>query len=128
MAATTRARAGALHQELAPLGIHVTVVEPGYFRTDFLDAASLTRATNSIPDYAKTVGAMRTLATELNHQQPGDPSKLATALLALAKMEKPPLRLALGSDTVKSIEDKNAFVARELAAHRGLSLSTDFAS
>ncbi|NOK00205.1 MULTISPECIES: oxidoreductase [Myxococcus] len=118
----------ALHQELAPLGIHVTVVEPGYFRTDFLDAASLTRAAASIPDYAETVGAIRTHATELNHRQPGDPSKLATAMLELAKMENPPLRLALGSDTVKSIEDKNAFVAREMAAHRALSLSTDFAS
>ncbi|NPC72063.1 SDR family NAD(P)-dependent oxidoreductase [Corallococcus sp. AB004] len=116
----------ALHDELAPLGIHVTVVEPGYFRTDFLDAASLTRAERIIPDYAQTSGAMRSRAVELNHQQPGDPAKLATAMMELVKLEQPPLRLALGSDTVKALEEKNAFVARELEAHRALSLSTDF--
>ncbi|RKH21804.1 SDR family NAD(P)-dependent oxidoreductase [Corallococcus praedator] len=118
----------ALHEELAPLGIHVTVVEPGYFRTDFLDEMSLTRAAKIIPDYAETSGATRARATQINHQQPGDPAKLATALMELVKLERPPLRLALGSDTVKGIEDKNAFVARELAAHRALSLSTDFTS
>ncbi|RKH39716.1 oxidoreductase [Corallococcus llansteffanensis] len=107
----------ALHDELAPLGIYVTVVEPGYFRTDFLDAASLTRTERIIPDYAETSGAMRARAVELNHQQPGDPAKLATAMLELVKLEQPPLRLALGSDTVKALEDKNAFVARELEAH-----------
>jgi NAD(P)-dependent dehydrogenase (short-subunit alcohol dehydrogenase family) len=116
----------ALSDELAPLGIHVTVVEPGYFRTDFLDAASLTRSERIIPDYAETSGVMRKRAVELNHQQPGDPAKLATAMVTLAKMEQPPLRLALGSDTVKALEEKNAFVARELSAHRALSLSTDF--
>jgi NAD(P)-dependent dehydrogenase (short-subunit alcohol dehydrogenase family) len=116
----------ALQDELAPLGIHVTVVEPGYFRTDFLDAASLTRSERIIPDYAETSGAMRQRAVELNHQQPGDPAKLATAMVTLARMEQPPMRLALGSDTVKALEEKNAFVARELAAHRALSLSTDF--
>lgn len=100
--------------------------KPGYVRTDFLDAASLTRAEWIIPDYAQTSGAMRALAAELNHQQPGNPAKLATAMVELVKMEQPPLRLALGSDTVKVLEDKNAFVARELEAHRALSLSTDF--
>ncbi|EEF24557.1 3-oxoacyl-[acyl-carrier-protein] reductase, putative, partial [Ricinus communis] len=67
----------ALNAELAPLGIHATVIEPGYFRTDFLDASSLVVAPNVIADYAETSGATRTRAGGLNRQQPGDPAKLA---------------------------------------------------
>src|SRR5499433_4317803 len=63
--------------ELAPLGIHATTVEPGYFRTDFLDGSSLARARNVIADYAETSGKMRDFATQVNHKQPGDPAKLA---------------------------------------------------
>lgn len=65
----------ALHDELAPLGIHVTVVEPSYFRTDFLDSSSLWVSGNIIGDYAETVGKVRTIAAGLSHNQPGDPQK-----------------------------------------------------
>jgi NAD(P)-dependent dehydrogenase (short-subunit alcohol dehydrogenase family) len=116
----------ALSAELAPVGVHVTVVEPGYFRTDFLDQRSLSRSERVIDDYAATVGALREHVGEMNHSQPGDPAKLARALLQLVDAPKPPLRLALGSDTVRMVEAKNAFVAGELAAFRALSLSTDF--
>jgi NAD(P)-dependent dehydrogenase (short-subunit alcohol dehydrogenase family) len=63
----------ALHDELAPLGIHATVVEPGYFRTNFLDGSSLRPSAVQISDYAETVGKMRDIAAERNYQQPGDP-------------------------------------------------------
>jgi short-subunit dehydrogenase len=66
----------ALHDELAPLGIHATVVEPGFFRTDFMDNRSLARTGQQIADYAETVGATRVFAAERNHQQPGDPTNL----------------------------------------------------
>lgn len=72
----------ALHDELAPLGIHVTAIEPGYFRTDFLDSSSLSISGNIIGDYADTVGKVRTIAAGLSHNQPGDPQKLAEALIA----------------------------------------------
>jgi NAD(P)-dependent dehydrogenase (short-subunit alcohol dehydrogenase family) len=101
----------ALHDELAPLGIHATVVEPGYFRTNFLDGSSLQRTAIEISDYAETVGKIRNHASELNYQQPGDPSKLAQAILDLVNADTPPLRLPLGTDTLQAIAKKNGGVA-----------------
>lgn len=115
----------ALHAELAPLGIHATVVEPGYFRTDFLDANSLA-VSAEMPDYAATAGQVRRAAAGLNHQQPGDPLKLASAMLVLANADRPPVRLPLGSDTLAAIAAKHAEVARETEAWRALAASTDF--
>ncbi|UIN54239.1 oxidoreductase [Pseudomonas kribbensis] len=116
----------ALHQELAPLGIHATVVEPGFFRTDFLDEQSLVKTALVLPDYDETVGKMRTFAEAANHAQPGDPLKLAEAMLTLVNTPNPPQRLALGSDTIARIEAKNRLVAQELAEWSELALSTDF--
>ena len=116
----------AMHAELKPLGIHATVVEPGFFRTNFLDASSLVETKARIQDYAATVGQMRSFAGGHNGQQPGDPSKLAQALLALANMDQPPLRLPLGSDTLARIEQKNAFVTEQTKRWKDLSVSTDF--
>jgi NAD(P)-dependent dehydrogenase (short-subunit alcohol dehydrogenase family) len=115
----------ALDAELSPLGIRATVVEPGFFRTDFLDASSLVRVRTEIAAYADTVGAMREHMASANHQQPGDPAKLATALLTLADSETPPVRLPLGSDTVYRITEKNRQVESELAAWQALAVSTD---
>lgn len=112
--------------ELKPLGIHVTAVEPGFFRTDFLDETSLSRTARHIEDYSETVGKTRAHAADVNHGQRGDPRKLASAFIALANAKNPPLRLPLGSDTVERIEAKNAFVARELSAWREVATSTDF--
>ncbi|HYX15006.1 MAG TPA: SDR family NAD(P)-dependent oxidoreductase [Nostoc sp.] len=116
----------ALHDELAPLGIHATVVEPGYFRTNFLDGSSLQRTAMEIPDYADTVGKVRKIASDLSHQQPGDPTKLAQAMLQLANADTPPLRLPLGTDTLQAIAEKNAYVEQETAQWRTLAASTDY--
>ncbi len=116
----------ALHGELAPLGIHATVVEPGYFRTNFLDGSSLRPSAVQIPDYAQTVGKIRDVAAGLNHQQPGDPTKLAPAILQIVNTDEPPLRLPLGTDTLQTIAEKNAYVEQETAKWRTLSESTDY--
>jgi NAD(P)-dependent dehydrogenase (short-subunit alcohol dehydrogenase family) len=116
----------ALSIELAPLGIHATVVEPGAFRTDFLTAQSMSSTATRIDDYAETAGNTRTSAAARNHQQPGDPRRLAQAIVQLAAEREPPKRLPLGSDTVARIEEKNRHVERELDLWRAVSMSTDF--
>jgi NAD(P)-dependent dehydrogenase (short-subunit alcohol dehydrogenase family) len=116
----------AMHDELAPLGIHVTVIEPGYFRTDFLDASSLSVSPTIIEDYAATAGRVRNVAGGLNHAQPGDPSKLAKVLIEFADVANPPVRLPLGSDTVAAIEAKHASDAAMLSEWKKISVSTNF--
>ena len=116
----------ALHAELAPLGIHTTVVEPGYFRTEFLDGASLAVSPQVLSDYAASAGAVREAARRINMNQPGDPQRLAQAVMQLAASPTPPLRLPLGTDTLQAIADKHAFVARETAQWRALAASTDY--
>jgi NAD(P)-dependent dehydrogenase (short-subunit alcohol dehydrogenase family) len=116
----------ALAAEVAPLGIKVTVVEPGFFRTDFLDESSLSRTAQQIEDYRDSVGKTRAHAADVNHGQRGDPRKLASAFIALVNAKNPPLRLPLGSDTVERIETKNAYVAKELSEWLAIAMSTDF--
>jgi NAD(P)-dependent dehydrogenase (short-subunit alcohol dehydrogenase family) len=116
----------ALHAELAPLGIRVTVVEPGFFRSDILDSdKSLMHAAVRFADYEATSGAVRAFIPGFSHHQPGDPAKLARALVELANCPDPPLRLPLGPDTLQRMADKNAVVERETAAWRVLAASTD---
>lgn len=116
----------ALNAEVSPLGIHVTAIEPGYFRTDFLDGSSLTLGAGRIEDYEATVGKVRALAAQRNHNQPGDPDKLAQVLMNLVETPDPPVRLPLGSDTVAVIEAKHAGDAKILEVWRSVSTSTDF--
>jgi NAD(P)-dependent dehydrogenase (short-subunit alcohol dehydrogenase family) len=115
----------ALSQELAPLGVRVTLVEPGYFRTDFLDASSLRTEGLVIDDYDQTAGAMRRTAVDVNHAQPGDPVKAASAIVDIAEVPDPPLRLLLGADSVTGVENKLRQVTADIDAWRALSISTD---
>ncbi|AKG33323.1 oxidoreductase [Paenibacillus durus] len=115
----------ALALELAPLGIHATVVAPGFFRTEFLDAASLTRSGNIIPDYAETVGKMRSIATQANKKQPGDPVKLAKAIVQVANAEKPPVHLPLGKDALQRYREKTANFEKDIEAWHDVITGTD---
>lgn len=116
----------AMSLELEPLGIQTTVVEPGYFRTGFLSDSSVLSTAARIEDYAGTVGAVRAFAQAADGQQPGDPARLADAIIELARAETPPRRLPLGADTVARIEQKHREVEAELRQWRGLALSTGF--
>jgi NAD(P)-dependent dehydrogenase (short-subunit alcohol dehydrogenase family) len=112
-----------LAQEVGPLGIKVTIVEPGGFRTDF--AGTSTTIHDSRPEYDSTVGAMARFQRDYNGKQPGDPAKAAAVILYIAGLAEPPLRLLLGSDAADAAEKKD--LARIEADRRwhDLSVSTD---
>lgn len=118
----------AMHAELLPLGIRVILIEPGAFRTDFLEASSLSRVKRVINDYSGTAGATRVWADATNQRQIGDPAKAAAAMVTIATTADPPLRLQLGTDCLARVEEKLALVAKELAAWRNLAESTDYGS
>jgi NAD(P)-dependent dehydrogenase (short-subunit alcohol dehydrogenase family) len=116
----------AMSAELEPVGIRTTVIEPGYFRTNFLSDKSVVSTATQIDDYARTVGTVRRFAQGADGQQPGDPQRLAEALMTLVNASHPPRRLPLGADTVSRIEQKHRDVEAELAQWRGVALSTGF--
>ncbi len=111
--------------ELAPLGIHVTVVGPGLFTTDFLSAESYVAAKAMIADYQETVGPIRRGTDALHGNQPGDPKKLAQVMIQLANTERPPLHLPLGKDAVDLCQKNAAKMAQELETWLPVCLSTD---
>ncbi|WP_010188575.1 oxidoreductase [Sphingomonas sp. PAMC 26605] len=114
----------ALSKEIAPLGIKVTIVEPGGFRTDF--AGSSTSINESGQDYASTVGAAARFQREYDGMQPGDPARAAQAILEVARLDAPPLRLLLGSDAVSIVEKADLAKMESDRLWRSLSISTDF--
>jgi NAD(P)-dependent dehydrogenase (short-subunit alcohol dehydrogenase family) len=112
----------ALAGEVAPLGIKVTIVEPGGFRTDW--AGSSMRSWDIHPDYEASVGHMRDVARG-SGSATGDPAKAAQVLLRVAALEQPPLRLPLGSDAVELIGLGHSAELEEIARWAELSRSTD---
>jgi NAD(P)-dependent dehydrogenase (short-subunit alcohol dehydrogenase family) len=115
----------ALRGELAPLGIHVSLVHPGPFRTDFI-ARSLDAGSTKLPDYESTCGAFTKVLSRINGRQPGDPAKAAQAILQLASMDSPPLRLYLGKYACGKIRQRLSTRLAELTISDELGLATDY--
>lgn len=113
-----------LAKEVGPLGIKVTIVEPGGFRTDFAGSSQNIYPDN--PVYASTVGTVARFQREYNGAQPGDPTRAAAALLKLAGLDEPPMRLLLGSDAVRAAEEADRARVEADKKWRQLSESTDF--
>ena len=113
-----------LAKEVGPLGVKVTIIEPGGFRTDF--AGSSTTIAEDNPVYATTVGAVARFQREYNGVQPGDPSKAAAAIIRVAGLDEPPLRLLLGSDAVRAVGDAERARIEADRMWQALSVSTDF--
>ena len=116
----------ALAQEVAPLGIKVTLVEPGAFRTEFLSSDSIRRSEDRIADYEQTAGKNVDHLATIAGKQAGDPERGAKAILAAVDAEQPPLHLVLGSDALRRTREKLATLSAELDAWQQLSVCTDY--
>ncbi|MCS0589019.1 SDR family NAD(P)-dependent oxidoreductase [Massilia norwichensis] len=110
--------------EVARFGIKVTVVEPGFFRTDFLDNSSI-RYGDRAPDGYGDAGPSRDIYEGYNHRQAGDPAKLGAALVQLAGMAAPPKQFLAGSDALAIVGEALQGRLDEMRTFADLSRSTD---
>ena len=116
---------GALRGELAPLGISVTIIEPGAFRTDFA-GRSLTQSATAIADYADTAGKRRKEHDTVHGTQAGDPAKAAAAIIEAVEADTPPGFLLLGSDALANFRRVSEARLAEVAAWEALTKGTDY--
>lgn len=118
----------ALAQEVAPLGIKVTLIEPGSFRTDFV-TRSLVITDTQIEDYEAFTGELLQIVQyvqDMKIQELGDPKKAALAMIQVVDSDNPPMRLALGADAVETIDYALEFMKAELDAWKEVSVNTAF--
>ncbi|MDW5264774.1 MULTISPECIES: oxidoreductase [Acidobacteriaceae] len=115
----------ALAAELAPLGVHVTIVEPGPFRTDFLGRSGV-EAKERIADYDATAGKTRQYFHDQAGKQPGDPLRAVHAIIQAAESPQPPLHLVLGALALQRMRGKLDQWKSELDAWQSTSLGADF--
>jgi NAD(P)-dependent dehydrogenase (short-subunit alcohol dehydrogenase family) len=114
-----------LRQEVAEFGIHTTIVNPGYFRTELLTPESTTYAPPSIDDYADRRDVLVAMWNDTNGKQPGDPAKLAQALVAVANEQPPLRRFIAGADSIAAIEQKVADLQEDIDLNRERFVSLD---
>ncbi len=112
-----------LAPEVAPYGIHTTIVNPGFFRTELLTKESTSYAETSIEDYADRTGVQLTWWNAQNGRQMGDPAKLGRTLVTIADTAQPPRRFIAGADAINVAEEKIADLQEAIDADRDLSTS-----
>ena len=115
-----------LRAEVAPFGIHTTVVNPGFFRTELLTEQSTNYAPPSVADYDERRVPLLEYWKSQNGLPSGDPARLAQALLTIAAQEPPPRRFIAGADAIGTAEQKIAELREDIEAHRALSVSLAF--
>lgn len=115
-----------LRAEVAPFGIHTTVVNPGFFRTELLTEQSTSYAAPSVADYDERRAPLVAYWKSQNGRQSGDPRKLAQALLTIASQESPPRRFIAGADAIGGAEQKVAELKEDIESNRQLSTSLAF--
>lgn len=117
----------ALGKEVAGLGIRVTALAPGQFRTDWA-GRSMDRTPRSIGDYDAVMDPIRSARQAKSGNQPGDPAKAAQAVLRLVEADTPPVRLFLGEDALGLVDHKLGAMRAEMTAWNALSRSTSFSA
>jgi NAD(P)-dependent dehydrogenase (short-subunit alcohol dehydrogenase family) len=117
--------AASLAQEVAHLGIHVTSLALGAFRTDWA-GRSMTRVPRTIPDYDAVFDPIRTARQAKDGNQTGDPHRAAKALLTVLEADKPPVHLVLGTDALRLIEQGRQHLSDDIAAWADLTASTGY--
>lgn len=115
----------ALAHEVKGLGIKVTAIAPGSFRTEWA-GRSMVRSERSISDYDAVFDPVRKRRLEYSGRQAGDPAKAARVLLELVELEEPPAHLLLGSDALKLVKERLAALHDEIQAREAVSRSTDY--
>ena len=115
----------ALAKEVGPLGIKVTAIEPGAFRTDWA-ARSMQESSTPISDYDDNVGARKTLIKQFADHLPGDPRKVAEAVLMVAALDEPPLRLLLGRDVLAAVREKIADLTASINHWESITKNVNF--
>lgn len=115
-----------LAAEVKSFGIKATVVEPGYFRTDFLSSGSLAVPHSVIEEYKEVRESQDAHQNHINNEQPGDPEKAVDVIIAAAASENPPLHLLLGADAYQLAKDKIAAIQQDLADWEALATNTHF--
>ncbi|ALR17909.1 SDR family oxidoreductase [Vibrio natriegens] len=115
----------ALADEVAPFGIQVTAIEPGFFRTEFLNDSSASYGENQIEDYLP-YGHARELLSAADGQQQGDPAKLANVIMRVANLEKQPKQLLIGNDAIDFVTPTLVSRLAETSQFASLTQSTDF--
>jgi len=113
----------ALQSEVSPFGIHTTIVNPGFFRTELLTEESTNYADHPIEDYTERRIQQMQFWKSANGQQSGDPAKLAQALIKIATQKVPPLRFIAGADAISTAEQVVATLKQQINAYRDLSIS-----
>ncbi|GLU51286.1 oxidoreductase [Dyadobacter frigoris] len=116
----------ALAQEVKPFGINVTIIEPGYVRTNFLKSGSIAHPQNPIADYTAIQEEKRKHTEEVPGTQIGDPQKVAEVIISTSQLSEPPLRLLLGSDALQFANYKIQMLRDGIEANREVTVSTDF--
>ena len=114
-----------LAAEVKPFGITVSIVSPGYFRTEFLDA-SLAAPKNEIADYKLVRDVQNVHQNDYNHNQIGDPEKAAAVMIDIAEQAAPPVHVFLGKDAYQLADAKMKAVQQDMASVKELATSTDY--
>lgn len=116
----------ALSLEIKPFGIKTTIIEPGFFRSEFLTTASTIFGELEIEDYMNRSQTFKNFFNEQNGKQPGDPKKLAQAITEIAHMDTPPLHFVAGKDAIEAAEDKIEKMQREIKKYKEMSENLEF--